>query len=108
MKASNKYIIIIIIVVIIIASHVTRNEAFEKISLSPRAIWYYSYLMFPMEGNGAMQVAHFHSRKNPMRTRYNHLVVIQSFLARCKLNPTLYKFDLQVFMVYKKMVWTQE
>ena len=40
MKASNKYIIIIIIVVIIIiiiiASHVIRNEAFEKISLSPR------------------------------------------------------------------------
>lgn len=35
MKASNKYIIIIIIVVIIIAIHV-RNEAFEKISLSPR------------------------------------------------------------------------
>lgn len=35
MKASNKYIIIIIIVVIVIASHV-RNEAFEKISLSPR------------------------------------------------------------------------
>ena len=36
MKASNKYIIIIIIVVIIIASHVIGNEAFEKISLSPR------------------------------------------------------------------------
>ena len=38
MKASNKYIIIfiIIVVIIIIASHVIRNEAFEKISLSPR------------------------------------------------------------------------